>query len=150
MQWPTIYWLPAICQALGLADGQRQGRCLPTRSLWSRGRAAWQLPRNPNRILGGCSRSVCWLNPGQLFCTNRSLLSPWLHKGSRTWRAATEQGSLTLPPTNQVLFKGVPAPFKSMPSATSFFPQIINCPHLTTGGPSGIKQASKKVILQCF
>lgn len=106
---------------------------LPTRTLWSREKAAWQLPRNPNRILDGCSRSICWLNPGQLFCTNQSLLSPWLPEGSNIWGAATEQGSLTLL-SHQVLFKGVPAPFKSMPSATSFFPQIIKCLHLTTGG----------------
>lgn len=104
---------------------------LPTRSWPSRGRAAWKLSRNPNRIFGWGARSICWLNPGQLFCNNQESPLSLAPKGSPTlWGAAPEQGSLTLPP-HQVL-KGVPAPFKSMPSATSFFPQIIRCLYLTT------------------
>lgn len=121
---------------------------LPTRSWPSRGRAAWKLSRNPNRIFGRGARSICWLNPGQLFCSNWESALSLAPEGSPTlWGAATEQGSLTLPP-HQVL-KGVPVPFKSMPSATSFFPQITRCPYLTTRD-SGIKQASKKQYCSVF
>lgn len=93
-----------------------------------------KFPRNPSRILSRQSINICWLNPGQTFLHQSplSLTSPRLTgpRGSH-WRVASP-----FPSTGCFLRGFQHFLNRCSESATSFFPQIIKCLHLTTEASS--------------